>query len=313
MNARLGGPRPFHFNTYDKPGATIVRVTFENPINNYYIKIKRPQTCLNPNGASIVDGLQREYIHLRMLHEIGLRGISLPRPLLLDLGALILVTSEVPGQSVLRKYSQLARIFPRDQRHLAYDLPQIGRALDILHRSDIPAHAVHPAQYADQFRKNISDPILALPPRLLDSLHDFAHRIEDRISQLRPVRTCHNDFATHNILISERGVGVVDFESLAINSPHRDFSTLYVSLNDFLVFAPSRRIRLAKLWSSFCIGYGQPISLDQMRPFLIHHLVNHLLDLTVRRDTTTSFAARFFFSQLIRLNFGLVTDLLPND
>lgn len=308
----VGTSDAYSVRTYQKPGSTIHHVVFQDTNKNYYVKIKRPQLRLNPDTEPTIEALKHEYANLSTLNEVDSPGFAVPRPLFLDAEAMILATSEVSGVPFLRRHSPLKRALNLGRHQLADDLCAIGAALRTLHAVDIPCERVSLSMYAMQFRENISDPIMPVSQQSLAILHQFANAIEEQMSRSHETATCHNDFATHNIIVGPQQVGLLDMDLLAENNPSRDLATLYVSLNDFLSWNTLRQDRLATLWRSFCKGYGEQVTTERMLPFLIHHLANHLFELGVRNDSARSPARRLYLSRLIRGNSRLLGELLQS-
>lgn len=311
INAQMfDQPCAFRIRSYEKPGSTIVHVLFKDPANSYHIKIKRPQARLGSDTEATRRALEREHANLCELNRVQPTAFAIPRPIFFSRDRLILATSTVPGQAFLRKHSLLTRLMPSWATGLADDLERVGRALRALHDLDLPFSKIPEEDYTERFNTNIASPIMPLPEHLQRSLSEYGACMTAGMRERDGMKSCHNDFTTHNLLVAPEHIAVLDFDGLAQNHPERDFATLYTSMLDMLPHLPTRDRRMRTLWSHVCRGYGRTITVGQMGPFLIDALVAHVLELSARLTEHQSIHRRWHLRSLLAVSRSELASLV---
>jgi aminoglycoside phosphotransferase len=300
----FGQPLEGTIQSWSKPGATIVRVVSPRH-GSYYVKAKRTQPALNPDPARVKQGVAHEHAALAALAGAAGAELALPRPLYMDAEAALLVTSEVPGQRLSARYGMAGRALAVA---LVDDFVRIGRALRRLHDAELPPGGPGPMDILQDFDRHLDHAALDLPRRMRARLRRLAFGLD--AEQPSPAVTCHNDLTLDNVLVDDRCVSLVDLDAVHRNRPEWDFASLFASVHEFLCLVPRRHRRLDALWAAFVAGYGEPIDRSRLRPFLIRHLVHHLIDLGVRWRQTHGLRRQAHLVRVRAVNRSLLCCLL---
>lgn len=245
-----------------------------------YVKVHR-----NPNAP--LSRLQRkarvEFETLRHLHERfgAVPGCAVVRPIAFFPEHLAVVTEAGAGQNLHRLV----------KRHAAVWSGRAGQATAVEHCRMAGVWLCHFQAITDQGRQELlpvgqllegieSDVALCvtlgLPPADGDGLVDGARA---RITALRDHRFAvvgqHPDFQPDNVLVSPRGVTVLDFTSFQYGAPFSDVARFVAAL-EFLgksPFYPRRRLR--NLGAAFLRGYGEGATAT--KPTMILYLIQHMV------------------------------------
>jgi hypothetical protein len=205
--------------------------------------------------------------------------------------ALTIVTEEATGTTLLDRLQQDASWFPDAARveALAKALETVGRWLKCFQGFQPGVNVVSIESlrgYVDIRLKRLVDRhamAAAQREQILAHLHALGRLVDS--ADLREVAV-HADLAPANILVSERGVVVLDFAMTGRGTAMQDLSRLHMQLDLLRAKPPFRRRVITALEEALLRGFDPAIS--PRHPLfrlssMLHH-VNHLGTLTSRRE-----------------------------
>lgn len=246
----------------------------------FVVKQSRPQLRTRDAWFSDLDRVWREMEVMQVLEPLLPTGV-VPKVLHCDRDNYAFAMTHAPEDSIVWKEQLLAGLVEPEHGEAA------GRILGRIHETT----AIRPdlvAPFADRtvFVQLRVDPFYR---RIQERLPDVADAVEALIEQMRDARIalCHGDFSPKNLLRSDAGFTLVDYETAHQGDPAMDLGFCLSHLTLKMLRRGAVADRFADLIRAFWQGYAAEVrSLD--RADLERRGVAHLgLCLLARIDGTS--------------------------
>jgi len=294
----------------DRPFSWLCRAALkDNPAaagRHVYVKIFKPKDPAA--GIDLRARVRQDFATTCEIHAFmaGWPELGAVRPIACYDEALTIVTEEAEGTTLLDRLQRDATWFPDAARidSLARALETVGRWLKRF-QGFRPADDHVPIQslvdYVDTRLKRLVDRQVmpaSQRERILGHLEAIGRGVSPH--DLKDVAV-HADLAPANILVSDRGVVVLDFAMTGRGTALHDISRLYMQL-DLLRAKPHFRQRvIAPLQESLLRGFDPALSPAHplFRILSMLHHVNHLGTLALRRE---SLPGRLVSARAIRMH-----------
>ena len=247
---------------YPRQGACVLRYDFSA---SDQASSARPGLSLYGKvygGAAglVVEGFLAALARARA-RDLPVPAATFPTPVLVEPSMRLLVTSEIPGQPLVRRLeAALGSGESRDAREsLEPGFVASGRALAGLHQSDATTAPVHPvgAELADLDRQLRL--VASIWPRLAAPLRRHANLLAEEVPSTGEVVLSHGDFTPSQVLIDDERCGVVDLDGLCWADPALDIGRFLAQLDLIVMKACGEggRSIAADLGDSFLRGYQE--------------------------------------------------------
>jgi hypothetical protein len=294
----VAGARVTPVGYEERPFSWLARAAVANttapatPLGHVFIKIfkpKDPASAVDMRARVIHDYATTCDIHTFMRQWDDLGAV---RPIACYDDALTIVTEQAEGVTLLDALRAEAAWFPwRAQReHLSRSLETVGRWLKRFQGfrpggGHVAVDAL--VDYVDTRLRRMVEKGVMEPgdrQRILDHLSALGRIIPS--DDLKEV-SVHADLAPANVLVSERGVVVLDFAMAGRGTALHDISRLHMQLDLLRAKPHFRRGVVEPLQAALLRGFDP--ALDASRPLFrflsMLHRVNHLGTLALRKES----------------------------
>jgi len=218
------------------------------------------------SDAALVARARRELASIRRYHDLLAGSPFEPLRAVGDFSACrAIVTEKIPGErlnDLIRRHVPIP-CGSSSRAALARHCEEAGRWLRWVHaRSHRAIPNPRPARSVlDLLEGRIEACLsLGLALDLVGSTRAFARRVlEHHPPAAWPVVAAHNDFTPENILVTPRGLVVVDYQAAErLSTPYPDLAAFLTYLEAFAKYPAYRVTTLRALRSAFLEAYGRP-------------------------------------------------------
>ena len=280
----------------ERPFSWLVRAAVSSPHagalpGHVFIKIfkpKDPSSGVDLRARVLQDFTTTCEIHEFMKHRVGLGAV---RPIACYDEALTIVTEQAEGVTLLDALRAHATWFPSRGRleALTRSLEAVGRWLRLFQgfrpaTAEVSIVSLH--EYVDTRLKRLVERGV-MPARQRERILQHLHGLGSRVTggDLREVAV-HADLAPANVLVSDRGVVMLDFAMAGRGTSLHDISRLHMQLDLLRAKPQFRSAVIAPLQAALLRGFDPGLSPRHplFRLLAMLHHVNHLGTLALRRE-----------------------------